>query len=592
MQKPTLSLNQCLNSSLIFTSLLFLLPFSNLYHTYPIVTFYAEWIAGLLGLTATFALLHPAILAYLQIPRVSLVFLGLAFIVALQWFVGMLPSAQYALLTISYLLWAFLLSVLGSQLRIKLGWEKLITTFAWFLVIAGVFNAAIVVLQIVVRTGGAISFLPYFTNYGAIPQPNHFADFTALATISLIYLYIKERFSLTFFTLMLIWFLMSFSFSGSRSAWLYLIAIAILAFLVYQNAIKNNTNPLRSAQLLRITLLALPTFGLVQLIIYYIAPDGLVWSTSERLAELASNDTPSARLSIWYDSLRLFLQAPWLGSGVGSMRMETFLLLDIPTEFATNRMFEHAHNLFLHLLAEMGIFAFLLVCIGLVAWVKAFKWRALNIETWWLIGLLSVLGIHSLLEYPLWFAYFLGITAILLGAGDENLITIYSKNTGNGTSPQSNTMPLRVLLTIVLIAGVVNLATLLIANFKLEQALHQPKTLDTRQQKALDWVSRYSLLTPYAQLIQAIKMKIDSSDIDKQFSLNEAALVFRPFRKIAYQHVILLELKGDHAGAISLLRRTMVVYPYENRYLEEYFPAQFRQKFLAILSKATLTAQP
>jgi O-antigen ligase len=591
MHKLTPSLNQCLNVSLIFTGLLFLLPFINLHHTYPIVTFYAEWIAGLLGLAASFVLLHPAILANMQIPRISLVFLGLAIFVALQWLVGLLASGQDALLTMSYLIWAFLLTIIGSELRSRFGWEKLITTFAWFLVIAGTFNAGIVVLQIVVRTGGAISFLPYFTNYGAIPQPNHFADFTALATISLIYLYIKERFSLTFFTIMLVWFLMAFSFSGSRSAWLYLIAIAILAFLVHQNAIKNDTNLLRSSRLLRITLLALPIFALVQLLIYYIAPDGLVWSTSARLAELASNDTPSARLSMWYDSLRLFLQSPWLGGGVGSMRMETFLLLDTPAEYATNRIFEHAHNLFFHLLAEMGIFAFLLVCFGLTLWIKAFKWSALNLETWWLIGLLSVLGIHSLLEYPLWFAYFLGIAALLLGAGDESLIAINSKKTSDGSSLQLNIKLSRALLAIVLIAGAVNLATLLIANLKLEKSLHQLKTLDASQQHALDWVNHYSLLTPYAKLIQAIKMKIDSDDIDQQFMLNEAALTFRPFRKIAYQHVILLKLKGDHAGAVNLLKRTMIVYPYENRYLQEYFPEQYRQEFLTILSEASSGAK-
>jgi hypothetical protein len=96
------------------------------------------------------------------------VFLGLAMIVAVQWVLGMLHSSQHALLTMSYLIWAFLLTIIGSQLRVKFGWEKLTSTFAWFLVIACIINAGIVVIQAVVQTGGAIAFLPNFTNYGAI----------------------------------------------------------------------------------------------------------------------------------------------------------------------------------------------------------------------------------------------------------------------------------------------------------------------------------------------------------------------------------------------------------------------------------------
>ena len=175
-----------------------------------------------------------------------------------------------------YLIWAFLFTIIGSQLRVKFGWEKLTSTFAWFLVIAGIINAEILVLQVVVHTGGAIAFLPNFTNYGAINQPNHFANFIALTIVSLIYLFIKERFSITFFTLILLWFLTAFSFSGSRSTWLYLMAIVVLAFVVHRGALKNNTTSFRSIHLLHITLLVLPLFALVQLLIYYFAPDGLV----------------------------------------------------------------------------------------------------------------------------------------------------------------------------------------------------------------------------------------------------------------------------------------------------------------------------
>jgi O-antigen ligase len=149
----------------------------------------------------------------------------------------------------------------------------------------------------------------------------------------------------------------------------------------------------------------------------YVAPDGLFNLTTDRIVNGINIDTPSARLQIWYDSLRLFWQSPWLGIGAGKMNAESFLLLDTPSAMAYKSIFEHAHNLFLHLLTEMGIGAFLITLTCMAIWFRRFKWYDLNLETWWLITLLTILGIHSMLEYPLWYAYFLGVASILLGAG-------------------------------------------------------------------------------------------------------------------------------------------------------------------------------
>jgi hypothetical protein len=96
----------------------------------------------------------------------------------------------------------------------------------------------------------------------------------------------------------------------------------------------------------------------------------------------------------------------------------------------------------------------------------------------------------------------------------------------------------------------------------------------------------------YAELIQAIQLEIDSSDLKNQFLLNQSALRFRPLRKIAYQHVVLLEQQGDHLGAIKLLKRTQIIYPYKTKYLEAYIPAQYRQTFLTMLSEATPEFKP
>jgi hypothetical protein len=72
--------------------------------------------------------------ASLQIPQVSLIFIGLTAILCLQWLLDMLHSSQYALTVLSYFIWAFFLVVIGSHLRREFGWEKLASSLAWCLV--------------------------------------------------------------------------------------------------------------------------------------------------------------------------------------------------------------------------------------------------------------------------------------------------------------------------------------------------------------------------------------------------------------------------------------------------------------------------
>lgn len=568
--------------SLLFMGLMFLLPFIIMHHEQPIPPFYPEWIAAALGLMAILPLISKAsrndIQSDLRIPQVSLIFAGLTIILVVQWALGMLHSNQYALLILSYFTWAFSLSVLGSYLRRELGWEKLVTTLAWCLVVAGIINIGIVVLQFVIKTGGVIAFLPNLPSYGALSQQNHFADFCALATASLIYLHAKERFSNSFFYLILILFMFLLSFSGSRSVWLYLTALTILLVFLHRNAIKNGNDLNITNSSWRAGMMLLPMFIFVQLFIYFVIPNEYVDLPTERLLDGATALSPSIRLQFWYDSIRIFLQSPWLGVGAGKLITNTFLLVDTPTAMASKRVFEHSHNIFFHLLAEMGIGAILIVLAGLFAWVRTFKWQKLSLETCWLISLLIIISIHSMLEYPLWFTFFLGIAAILLGAGDEKIFTIkVSKFTSQLTYSA---------LVLVIIIGTLNLATILIANIKLESWLNKLVYENINEQEKLEWVSKYSLLSPYGELMYAMSMNIDKDNLDKQIQLNQSVMDFRPFRTIAYNQALLLRLQGDNINAKIQLNRALIAYPAKFNSALEKTPLVYKQEFLNLLSEA------
>ncbi|MDO9283108.1 MAG: Wzy polymerase domain-containing protein [Methylotenera sp.] len=568
----------------MFIGLMFLLPFVVLYHHLPIPSFYGEWVAATLGLLAMLPLLRKASWQSFQVPQIALIFLGLAAIISMQWMLGMLHSNQYALLVLSYVVWAFFLVILGGYLRRELGWEKVAITLAWFIVIGGLINVGIVGLQYAVQQGLTIPFITKVQGYGAITQRNHVANYTSLALASLIYLYAKERFSLKAFTLLCALFLVMLSFTGSRSSWLYLIAFTVLAVILQANAMKQRMGSKNIRSLLRASLLLIPAFILAQLFVYFAFPDGLIELPSERLLEQAAATNTSLRLQFWYDSWRMFLQSPWLGVGTGAMRGQSFLLLDAPTAMASGRVFEHSHNLFLHLLAEMGIGAFLIVLAGVIAWLLNFKWRELSLETWWLLALLAVLGIHSMLEYPLWYTYFLGIAAVLLGAGEEKLTTIKLPNIGQFMG--------RTVLALVLVFGVVNLGSMAVANIKLESwLLHgmQGKIKKKDQPdfyQALAWVHKNSMLAPYAELMYAHTITPNAAGLNEKLWVSQSALSFIPMRKVAYRYVLFLKLKGNQAAAVKQLNRTMIAFPGDFTKELQSIPFKHWQDYLDVLSEA------
>ena len=68
---------------------------------------------------------------------------------------------------------------------------------------------------------------------------------------------------------------------------------------------------------------------------------------------------------------------------------------------------DNAHNLPLHLAVELGVPVALLVCGGLVWLIGTAKpWQERDPTRQMAWGILAVIGLHSLLEYPLWYGPF------------------------------------------------------------------------------------------------------------------------------------------------------------------------------------------
>ena len=129
-------------------------------------------------------------------------------------------------------------------------------------------------------------------------------------------------------------------------------------------------------------------------------------------------DLSTNRFAIWSNGLQLIFRQPWTGVGFGEFNLAWTLtpFADRPTEF-----FDHAHNLPIQLAVELGLPATLLI-IGLLVLALWRAWRAgaLATETDGMVRqvafmMVLLISIHSMLEYPLWYSYFLLPTTFFWG---------------------------------------------------------------------------------------------------------------------------------------------------------------------------------
>ena len=147
-----------------------------------------------------------------------------------------------------------------------------------------------------------------------------------------------------------------------------------------------------------------------------------------------------SRYKIWWNSLAMIAQHPWLGVGFGEFNFAWTLtpFLERPVAF-----FDHAHNLMLQFGVELGVPLALLVLalMGYALWqagrfavtdgrepgaryTRLFKQagdadvppadQRMPIQRAAFVMVFMV-GVHSLLEYPLWYAYFLLPAAFAFG---------------------------------------------------------------------------------------------------------------------------------------------------------------------------------
>ena len=121
-----------------------------------------------------------------------------------------------------------------------------------------------------------------------------------------------------------------------------------------------------------------------------------------------------SRTVLWSNVLAMVSQKPWLGWGWGETDYAHFMTAYNGIRFCD--IVDNAHDFPLHLALEFGVpFA-----VATLSWMALWLWRqqpwrevsALRLTAW---GWLLVVGVHSVLEYPLWYGPFQMTVGLALG---------------------------------------------------------------------------------------------------------------------------------------------------------------------------------
>ena len=517
--------------SLTLVGLMWVFPFLIYHHAYPVTTFYQEWWSALLGVSALILLTDRDYWRQPDIPRIAQLPAALIGVVVLQWSLDKIAYFDQALLFVLYLLFAMLLILLGARLRDCFGITRLAQVLAIFLLVGAELSALVGVLQHFrwdTPLGAVVVMKISSSVYGNIAQPNHFANYIALGMISLGFLLHQQKLRVVHVAVLAMPLLLVMALSGSRSSWLYLLMMAGLAWWLARHDAKQSL-------LLRYTLWLLAGFGAMHLIVQLPFTTGAQNSVNT-VQRLFSEDVSGGgvRLFLWREAMLMFMQSPWVGVGFGQFAWQHFQLLPELQPKGVHGLYNNAHSFVFQLAAETGIAGLLSLFLPLGVWFMGLRRSPLDAAHWWGYAVLGVLSIHSLLEYPLWYAYFMAIAAFLLGMLDETRYHLELRRVG------------RLSVVLILFLGLLSLMQLMTGYRELEQVQEirsaskiGENTAELLHEKLVA-VHTGSLLSPYAELFMANLIEVNDDHLKEKLAINSRVMHFVPISSVVYRQALLL----------------------------------------------------
>jgi O-antigen ligase len=545
---------------LLLAGSLCLLPFLLPYHQQPILSFFPEWLAVALGIAAAATLLVGRGIRAVSLPVPARWLIAFAVFLAVQAAIGGQAYSQLPLFAALYVLYAVLMIWLGAQLAAALGIERVAMVLAAFFLVGALANSLAGVIQFYGRPTlfeDVIAELHGGRAYGNVAQANLYANYLALGEGALLFLWVRGHVRIAYALPALALLLLGSALSGSRGALLYALWYAALGLLAVRVQDIHDARRLKFATY-SVAVLALAAHFAVPWLNDLLRLGPPEEGTLDRI--LASpGDHLEPRRQAWLIALRVFLGAPLAGVGTGEFAGAAFQLGLDPSLTRIGEVWTSPHNLPLHLLAETGLAGTVLALGGLCVWgwqAARRYWTDRQVASWWLIAAVGIEMIHSLTEFPLWSAHFLGVTALLMGisAGPGRSPTVArASGIGAGAACAVLSVVLAIMLRDYMRLDVTRITGTTVTLTAATQAREDAATMRELT---------HGLLAPIAELWIVIGAPLDRNKLADKLAMSERVARYWPAHAVVTRRAVFLAFDGKAEKARSLLARALATFPH------------------------------
>lgn len=378
-------------------------------HYSPWLAFHSDWVAcAAVVISFLFMICRKS---SIRLPIVSLFLFTLSFIPIVQYFFGIIYFKGDALIVFLYVFIASLSSILGFNYSEKI--ENIYKYFALAVIFAGIISIWIALSQwlSVDSYGIYMVQIPFQGRvYANFAQPNQFATFLMLNLCSVFYLFKNKHINILTAFITVIIFCFGISLSQSRAGFLEVYVFCFIGFLFYRKKFNESIY-------FYITLFVFSLFW------FLILPwlNEILTTSNIRLDKTAVGTRPVH----WQTALHAISISPW--KGYGWNQVSVALSQSVNFYPSSQEFLEHSHNLILDLILWNGIPLFLLIMIFICFWTYHFIIKNYNeIDNFPIFAIVCLL-LHSMLEFPLDYAYFLIPFTFFLGSLEREKNYYYFK---------------------------------------------------------------------------------------------------------------------------------------------------------------------
>lgn len=342
----------------------------------------------------------------IRVPSAITLPLFLVVIIGLQTWNGLLLYPIDSVFPILYLISFAIAMIFGATLAMHPdGLKRVAFTLAGIFIAAGLISVLFQFVQLI-----NLNWYPYvmplphdrsLRPFGNLGQPNLLSLLMCFSIASCWYLYVMRQIKANLASGCVMFLVIGLALTQSRICWVILPVLVMLCW----------HQPPDCPKVAKPVLLILLLFFIV---LVMFMPDMLkqVGIALDSAGQRAGQT--SVRLVLWEQAWTISLLHPWFGSGWFQFGAQQAILSSLfpPTEYS-----DYAHNIVLDLASEIGWPATILIFSAALYWFYHCcfcRWKNLPVRYMSMVLLATLL--HSLVEFPLWFAYMLIPFGVMVGA--------------------------------------------------------------------------------------------------------------------------------------------------------------------------------